>query len=81
MATNVEVEKTGMENNLAILRRFTKRVQGSGVLPRVRSLRYKNRNLSSYKVKVKTLSRIARKAEIELLIKLGKYTPPEKRRR
>ena len=46
MAINVEVVKTGTENSIAVLRRFTKRVQGSGILPRVRSLRYKDRNKS-----------------------------------
>ena len=36
---NVEVVKGPNENNLSVLRRFSKRVQGSGVLPRVRSKR------------------------------------------
>jgi len=73
---NVEVKKHGTENSLGILRRFTKKVQGSGVLPRVRSKRYNERSLSSYKTKVKTLKSIKRKAEIQELIKMGKM--PEK---
>ena len=72
MATNVEVTKTGTENSVALLRRFTKRVQGSGVLPRVRSLRYKQRNQSTYKRKVATLKKLNRRKEVDLLIKLGK---------
>lgn len=72
MATNVEVVKTGNENSMAVLRRFTKRVQGSGILPRVRSIRYKARNQSSYKRKQATLKKLARRKEIDLLIKLGK---------
>jgi ribosomal protein S21 len=69
---NVEVQKNASESNASILRRFTKRVQGSGILPRVRSLRYKLRNQSSYKRKVKTLSGIKRKVEVAELIKMGK---------
>ena len=72
MATNVEVTKTGNENSMGVLRRFTKRVQGSGVLPRVRSLRYKTRNQSTYKRKVATLKKLNRRKEVDLLIKLGK---------
>ncbi|KKU25601.1 MAG: hypothetical protein UX39_C0024G0001 [Candidatus Magasanikbacteria bacterium GW2011_GWA2_46_17] len=72
MATNVEVTKTGTENSMGVLRRFTKRVQGSGVLPRVRSLRYKQRNQSTYKRKVATLKKLNRRIEVDLLIKLGK---------
>ncbi|MEK7095289.1 MAG: hypothetical protein AAB917_01375 [Patescibacteria group bacterium] len=73
---NVEVKRNGTENGLGILRRFTKKVQGAGILPRVRSLRYNERGLSSYKTKMKTLKSLRRKAEIQELIKLGKM--PEK---
>ncbi|MEI8339745.1 MAG: hypothetical protein WCF94_03710 [bacterium] len=72
MATNVEVSKNNNENSTSLLRRFTKRVQGSGILPRVRSLRYSERVLSHYKVKAKKLERIARKTEVLKQIKLGK---------
>ncbi len=74
MATIVEVVKTGTENSMGVIRRFTKRVQGAGILPRVRSLRYKNRNQSRNTVKKKTLKRIGRRKEVDLLIKLGKMT-------
>lgn len=69
---NVEVSRHGTENSMGVLRRFTKRVQGSGILPRVRSLRYNKRDLSHYKTKMKTLKSIKRKIEIQELIKLGK---------
>ncbi|KKT44481.1 MAG: hypothetical protein UW34_C0010G0013 [Parcubacteria group bacterium GW2011_GWA2_44_15] len=72
MAINVEVVKTGTENSIAVLRRFTKRVQGSGILPRVRSLRYKDRNKSPATRKKITLKKLARRKEVDLLIKLGK---------
>ncbi len=75
MNVNVEVARNATENNLAVLRRFTKRVQGSGILPRVRKNRYKLREESSYKRKKRTLKSIAKKAETAELIKQGKISP------
>jgi ribosomal protein S21 len=75
MSTNVEVTKIGNENNLGILRRFTKRVQGSGVLPKVRSLRYAVRKPSEYVKQKKTLKVLKRRTEVNNLIKLGKMQP------
>ena len=72
MITNVEVTRNGNENSMGTLRRFTKKVQGAGILPRVRSIRYKSRKLSHYKTKMKTLKSLRRKAEVAELIKLGK---------
>jgi len=69
---NVEITRNGTENSIGLIRRFTKKVQGSGILPRVRSLRYNQRVLSSYKTKMKTLKSLKRKTEIAELIKLGK---------
>lgn len=69
---NVEVTKSANENNVGIIRRFTKKVQGSGILPKVRSKRYSQRVLSFYKVKKNTLKSIKKKAEIMELIKMGK---------
>jgi ribosomal protein S21 len=72
MAINIEVTKGSSENNLSVLRRFTKRVQGAGVLPRVRSIRYSERQKSENVKRAKTLSYLKRKAEMQELIKLGK---------
>lgn len=57
-----------------VLRRFTKKVQGSGVLPKVRSIRYATRTLSPYKIKQHTLKVLRRREEIAELIKLGKMS-------
>jgi ribosomal protein S21 len=75
---NVEVEKTGSESGGNLLRRFTKRVQGSGILNKRRASRYMSRALSKYVKKKKTLKSLNRRAEINLLRKLGKL--PEKSR-
>ncbi len=72
MAINLEIEKNSNESNASLLRRFTKKVQGSGVLPRIRSIRYSQRKLSPYKVKVQRLNSISKKTEIEELIRMGK---------
>ena len=72
MSINVEVIKSGSENNVTLLRRFTKRVQGSGVLPRVRSNRYAVRKPSEYVKKKKTLKVLGRRAFVAAAIKMGK---------
>ena len=69
---NAEVVKTGSENNLNLIRRFTKRVQGSGILPRVRSIRYASRKMSEYVKQKKTLKSLKRREEVAELIKMGK---------
>jgi len=76
---NVEVQKTGSESSLSLLRRFSKRVQSSGVLIKKRSLRYKTRTQSPLKKKTATLKYIERRAQRERLAKLGKL-PVEKKR-
>jgi ribosomal protein S21 len=72
MAVNVEVTKSGTDNNLGLIRKFTKRVQGSGILPRLRSRRYRTRKPSEYVKKKKTLKKIATREKIQELIKMGK---------
>lgn len=79
MATNVEVNKNQNENSVNLIRRFTKRVQESGVLPKVRSIRYNERPLSKVAKKAKTLKSIAKKKEIEKLKKLGKMVESKRR--
>jgi len=71
---NAEVVKTGNENNLNLIRRFTKKVQGAGILPRVRSIRYSSRKMSEYVKKKKTLKVLRRREEVAELIKMGKMS-------
>ncbi|MBI5816907.1 MAG: 30S ribosomal protein S21 [Candidatus Yonathbacteria bacterium] len=81
ISINVEVKKNPNESTTSLIRRFTKRVQGSGVLPRVRSVAYRERPLSRLKRKMKTLKSIGRRKEIEKLKKLGKLPEETKYRR
>lgn len=69
---NVEVSRNPGENAMGVIRRFTRKVQGSGVIPRVRSLRSSTRVQSHYKVKQRALTLLKRREETALLIKLGK---------
>jgi hypothetical protein len=73
---NAEVQKTGTENPMSVLKRFTRRVQGSGVLPRIRSIRYAKRAESRYVRKKRALKVLVRRAEREHLLKLGKISEP-----
>ena len=70
--TNIEVTKGSSENNLSVLRRFTKRVQGAGILARVRSRRYKERTPSKNTQRTKTVNYLKKKEITLELIKLGK---------
>jgi hypothetical protein len=72
MAVNVEVSRNGNDNNLGLIRKFTKRVQGSGVLARLRGRRYSQRKPSEYTKKKKTLKKISERGRIRELIKMGK---------
>ena len=59
MATNVEITRNSGESSLSTLRRFSRKVQSAGVIPRMRSIRYSGRVQSPYKVKQKALKRLA----------------------
>jgi ribosomal protein S21 len=68
----IEVTKNPNETSASIIRRFSKRMQGSGVLRKARSIRYKDRPESPFVKKKRALKRIARQTETERLRKLGK---------
>lgn len=78
---NVEVKKNTNENALSLVRRFQKRVQESGVLPRVRSIRYNDRPLSDLKAKRAKLKKLGNLAKYELAKKMGKVIERKKGRR
>lgn len=76
---NVEIARTANENGQGIIRKFTKRVQGSGILNRLRGERYHTRTPSTYTKKKAALKKLARRKVVDRLIKLGKMV--EKKRR
>ncbi|MEK7569106.1 MAG: hypothetical protein AAB497_03265 [Patescibacteria group bacterium] len=74
---NAEVKKNNNENAVSLIRRFTKRVQGSGVIPRVRSIRWNQRKPNHSRTKKDALVVLGMRKEYAILEKLGKL--PEKK--
>ncbi|HTE48816.1 MAG TPA: hypothetical protein VK675_02850 [Candidatus Paceibacterota bacterium] len=70
--TVIEVRKNPNENNSSILRRFSRRIQESGIIRKVKGARYNVRKESRLKIKKSALRRLARRIEIEKLKKLGR---------
>jgi len=68
----VEVKKNPNENNVSVLRRFSRRIQESGIIYKVKNSRYSERKESKLKIKKNALRRIVRRRELEKLRKLGK---------
>ncbi|OHA16770.1 MAG: hypothetical protein A3C79_00350 [Candidatus Taylorbacteria bacterium RIFCSPHIGHO2_02_FULL_45_28] len=69
---NAEVTRNPNENAMGVIRRFTRKVQGSGIIQRKRELRFATRVQSSYKVKQRTLKLIKRRTDLAELVKQGK---------
>ena len=72
MAVNAEVSKTDGESAVTLIRRFSKRVQGTGLIQRMRSRRYHARVKSREVRRKQTLKAIKRREQVQELIKLGK---------
>jgi ribosomal protein S21 len=71
----IEVAKTSNESNASLLRRFSKRVSGAGVVRKVRGARFHLRTKSALKKKNDALKKLKKKADYERLFKLGKLKP------
>jgi len=72
---NVQTDKTANENNMNLIRRFSRRVRNSGILNRVRSLRFRSRPTSPTVRKKRALDRIEKQTIHDELVKLGKKAP------
>ena len=81
MATNVEVEKNNNESSANVIRRFTKRVQGAGIVPKIRGGRYFSRIKSRNVQRTAKLKKLEKREVYEKLIKLGKVQEFRGRRR
>lgn len=81
MAINVQVEKNNNESSANVIRRFTKRVQGAGILKKVRDQRYYSREKSANVNKMAKLKKLAKKETYEKMLKLGKIAEPKSFRR
>ena len=81
MTTVVSVTKKGTENTSSLLRRFSKRVQTSGVVRRAKSIRFHARAVSKTKKRASALRRLNRQAEREEKERLGLIQPRQHGRR
>lgn len=72
MAVNAEVTKNDNETAVNLIRRFSKRVQGAGLIQRMRNNRYYSRVKSREVRRKQTLKVIKRREDVQELIKLGK---------
>jgi len=81
MAINVQVEKNNNESSANVIRRFTKRIQGSGIMPKVRNGRYHSRTKSQNVRRTAKLKKLAKKDTYENLLKLGKIPEQKSYRR
>lgn len=70
--TVIEVNKNGNENNSSILRRFSRKIQESGIIQKVKGNRYNERKQSKLKIKKSAIKRMGKRKETEKLRKLGK---------
>ena len=72
MAVNVKIERNNNESSANVIRRFTKRVQGSGIIQRMKGIRYHSRIKSKNVRREARLKKLAKKEEYEKMVKLGK---------
>ena len=80
MATNVQVVKNNNESSANVIRRFTKRVQGAGIIPKVRSGRYFTRIKSDNVQRFAKLKKLKKRVEYDKMVKLGKVAERRTRR-
>ena len=77
---NVQIIKNANEAMPNLIRRFQKKVQESGVLSRVRSIRYNDRDLSKLKTKRAKLRKLSNIAKYDDAKRMGKIIERKKRR-
>jgi ribosomal protein S21 len=69
----IEVKKKDKETSESLIRRFSRRMQQSGVLMRVRKSRFRKEEKSRMKKRAEALYKIKIRKEITRLKKLGKF--------
>ena len=80
MGINAEVTKVGNESTLAVIRKFSRKVQGTGLIKNSRKTRYYERNASKTVQKKRALKLIKRRADFKQLVKEGKVAEAPARR-
>lgn len=80
MSINAEVTKTGQESTLSVIRKFSRRVQGTGLVKNSRKNRYYERTKSKTVQKKRALKLLKRRADFKQLVKEGKVAEAPQRR-
>jgi len=75
---HIEVKKGTNENNMTLLRRFTRKVQDTRMIQKVKGERYNERAKSKLTTKKGALKRLARWKENDKPRKLGKVIERKK---
>lgn len=78
---NADIQRHGNENVAGLMRRFSRKIQGAGVVKKVRALRYYVKPPSETQTKKDALTRIARTEKYRELVKQGREIPNAKKRR
>ena len=76
---SIQIKKQSRESSQNLVRRFSRRIQQSGVLRRARNIRFTKRAKSAQLKKRTALRKEELKKEYELLRKLGKDLQQRKR--
>lgn len=69
----IEVRKKDKETTESLMRRFSRRIQQSGVLVRARRTRFRNEEKSKVEKRQEALYKVKIRKEIDKLKKLGKF--------
>jgi len=81
VGTRVEVKRGKNESSAALIRRFTRRAQGLGLVREVRGGRYWQRGKSKNVEHKRALVSLARREKYNELVKLGKIDPAARKTR
>jgi ribosomal protein S21 len=72
MTLNVEITKSGNENSISLVRKFSQKMRSTGILRKIRDRKYWTRNISPTVKKKQALRRIDRTEKYAQLVKEGK---------
>lgn len=80
-STRIEVRRGKNESSMALIRRFTRRAQGLGVVREMRDRRYFERTKSKNVGRKRALISKVRRERYQELVKLGKIDPAARKLR
>jgi len=81
MTARIEVRRGKNESTASLIRRFSRRAQGLGLVREMRKRRYYTRIKSRNVDHKRALVGVARRAEYQELVKLGKIDPTERKKK